>query len=417
MLCIVVFPHTILKFTVAGIPTAAHEDDPMRYLSASLLLLVCFCNQSIATETSSQLNLLQPVSALFAEEIKASEQTNSPPFPLVTSSPSCCGLEEPEPTMIGGSVFGLSRPLGAGLTTFYPYSAMSRVADNNSTIPQDRVWYSYEFVNDYILHRGLDDIGNQNRDFQFHEVGIETLLWNPNLSAELIVPFSYASSSTYGISELSTGRIQNEVEMEKLAFGLKALLYGREDLALSTGLRVEAPTSEPLELTPADGEWEKDAWAFTPYLAVLLKPKPNVFIQSFLAYRMAADDELAGTVIATREPNYFQADAQFGFWLMRNPHRRGLTGLQWKSEVNYTATFEEYSPTTLHAAEVGEVDMLNVSNGLTAIINNQWTVTTAFVVPVRDGSNATVYFSQIPSDRQFDYQFTLQVNYFLGAGN
>ena len=83
----------------------------------------------------------------------------------------------------------------------------------------------------------------------------------------------------------------------------------------------------------------------TPYLATSINLNDDLFFQAFASYRLQTDDFAAASgVIVTsfREPNYFDLDAQLGYWLYRNTGGSGLTGLQAKTEIHYTGTFEPY---------------------------------------------------------------------------
>ena len=206
-----------------------------------------------------------------------------------------------------------------------------------------------------------------------------------------------------------------------LPFGLKALLLANDTKAISAGVRIEAPTKEDIHLSDFSATIPNEVWAVTPYLATLINLNDDLFFQAFASYRLQTDDfASSGVVIIFREPNYFDLDAQLGYWLYRNTGGSGLTGLQAKTEIHYTGTFELYE-VPIDFADTpqnrGETDQLNLTTGLTAIVNDRTTITAGIVLPIREGSDYTIGAPDSrphPSDRFFDWQANLQVNYYFG---
>jgi len=205
------------------------------------------------------------------------------------------------------------------------------------------------------------------------------------ISGELLIPFANMPGSTNNNPNGTVGAAPSEVELLDIAFGLKALLLQTENASLSAGFRVEAPTRDDTEFPNATGPYivEQEVWKVTPYLALLLTPSDDIFFQAFAAYRMPTTDlvEVPGDgsgPFALREPNYLQLDAQLGKWLYRNAGGSGLTGLQAKLELHYTGTFEPYNPENTFnfgaSTYGGETDTLNLTTGLTALLNDKTTI-------------------------------------------
>jgi hypothetical protein len=299
------------------------------------------------------------------------------------------------------------------------------VSENNSAIPQDRVSFVYKYLNDVPVAK---DTGANTRDydndFSHYELGLEKTLFNGNVSAELLVPFSYGPESRI---PFAVGLQGSDVELQNIAFGLKALLLGNDSKAVTAGVRIEAPTKEDGNYPLGNLTLPQEVWAVTPYLATLINLNDDLFFQAFASYRLQTDDFAAssgdlidGTLF--REPNYFDLDAQLGYWLYRNTGGSGLTGLQAKTEIHYTGTFEVYDDSLVVAPAFpmtrGETDQLNLTTGLTAIVNDRTTITAGIVLPIREGSDYSHAFvggtRPHPSDRFFDWQANLQVNYYFG---
>ena len=333
------------------------------------------------------------------------------------TSAGCGCRTAPAPTMIGGS--SLSVPFSAAdvfevhyFTNFY-----TRVAENNSAIPQNRVFFNYKFLNDVPTAK---DIGANARDydsdFSHYELGLEKTLFNGNVSVELLVPFSYGPES---FNPRLVGVQGSDVELQNIAFGLKTLLLANDSKAISAGVRVEAPTKEDI-MTASGFTVPNEVWAVTPYLATLINLNDDLFFQAFASYRLQTDDYTTSSPdLPFREPNNFDLDAQLGYWLYRNSGASGLNGLQAKTEIHYTGTFEPYQFSTNFAdtpENRGETNQLNLTTGLTAIMNDRTTITAGIVLPIREGAsfNQAGLVRPHPSDRFFDWQANLQVNYYFG---
>jgi len=369
---------------------------------------------------------LQPVSTLFTSN--SSTELDFGGDTCCTGSTCCtdsCCVEPPAPTMIGGSQLGSTFFTTLNEARFSPPNFISNVADNNSTIPQDRLFINYHFLNDVPVSRDLNaNAPDEYRDLSLYEIGLEKTFADGNISAEVIIPFSYQPDTTYnGAPDAGYPRVASEeIELQNIAFGLKALLAETETAAYSVGVRLEAPTADPIRNVPGtfDITIDNEAWAVTPYAAVLLTPTDNLFLQGFASYRMqTTGNQLTSTAIIfanekVREPAYLNLDAQLGYWLYRNHGGSGITGLQSSLELHYTASDEPYQTTLANAvfnAPGGGVDMLNLTAGLTALLNDKTTVTAGMVLPLTIPNTVT---SSFPTDRFMDWSLMLQVNHYFG---
>ncbi|HUG17395.1 MAG TPA: hypothetical protein VMM56_00360 [Planctomycetaceae bacterium] len=380
------------------------------------LSLVLFGGTNASANVFDIFEDLQPVNSFLPDCVPSMNLGCDTCYTDSTCENSCYGCP-PAPLMIGDSM-GIPYHVqdGAGrlnLPNFY-----SKVADNNSAIPQDRVFLTYQYFNDYRL-QNIFGGPNSKRDLQLYTVGLEKTFGGGNLSAELIVPFSYSPSPQFvwgaGIAPAS------QMELQDVAFGLKALLYQNDASAVSTGVRLEVPTAADIHAVNIAGVLHNDVWAITPYLALLHNLTDDTFLQAFAAYRMRTTDQWVTSAGAPfqvgREPNYLNLDAQLGHWLYRNHGSSGLTGLMASVELHYTGTFEPVSPQGITGASVyleGEQDILNLTTGITALFNDNATLTVGVVRPVRNGSTTLPGVIDAPSDRFYDWEAVIQFNYFFG---
>ncbi len=401
----------------------------MRLTLSALMLLVC--GVSTQVEAQDLFDELRPVSHLFGEaacDTSISDCSDSCSNSGCTSAGcSSCGCRTaPAPTMIGGSSLGVPFSLSDNINEVHYFpNFYSRVSENNSAIPQTRVSFVYKYLNDVptAKDRGAN-APDYDSDLTYYELGLEKTLFDGNMSVELLIPFSYGPESTI---PLAVGLQGSDVELQNIAFGLKMLLLANDSKAITAGVRVEAPTKQDALFNNGGIDIitvPQEVWAVTPYLATLINLNDDLFFQAFASYRLQTDDfttfTTSGGVITSREPNYFDLDAQLGYWLYRNTGGSGLTGLQAKTEIHYTGTFEEYGDNGASAlpSRRGETDQLNLTTGLTAIMNDRTTITAGIVLPVRDGSDYVLPVGggtrPHPSDRFFDWQANLQVNYYFG---
>ena len=173
----------------------------MRLTLSALMLLVCgVSSQADALELFQK---LQPVSHLFGEpacDTSISDCSDGCSEGTCHTSGcrshSCGCRTAPAPTMIGGSSLGVPFSAFGFLEVHYLTNFYSRVSENNSAIPQDRVSFVYKYLNDVPVAK---DTGANTRDydndFSHYELGLEKTLFNGNVSAELLVPFSYGPES------------------------------------------------------------------------------------------------------------------------------------------------------------------------------------------------------------------------------
>jgi hypothetical protein len=231
---------------------------------------------------------------------------------------------------------------GTGSTSLFN----AKVADDNSPLPQDRVYFRYNFFSDsqkvtgdsgkvvfdptlglsqfsQPRFRGITTTKSYDvNDFTFAG---EKTFWNGLASVELRVPFRNAVSNNLDLSVAkitSVGRDndgdsnssvlqttptpQNSFGTTDTEFGdmtliLKGLFYRSCTLAVSGGLSVNIPTAPSTHVSVTDFlgdgfdndiEIERlrqfkisnDTWALSPFVAALLTPNDRLFVQGFLQF-------------------------------------------------------------------------------------------------------------------------------------
>ena len=344
---------------------------------------------------------------------------------------SCCGCCKPLPApMMIGDYSGIPLGVFSGREVLLYQNSYSKVSNNNSAIPQDRVFFNYQYMKDMDTYRRFNGRSGGS-DLSLYTFGMEKTLFCGRMSVDFLIPFSYSMDRDF--RQQGNSYPGSSSQLEDIAFGAKGIIIDGECLTVSGGVRFEAPTGDDIHNVQPNRYWKNDAWAITPYLASLYSFSEDLFIQNFISYRLITDGNAAyqstghgqgGPSATFREPAIFGVDTQLGYWMMRNHGSRGVTGLMGSLELHYAGTFDGgYQPQgfnpPLLANFGGSNDILNLTAGLTALINDRSTVTAAFVAPVRNGPQAT-FTSGNPgnigpydSDRFFDWGFTVQFNYFF----
>ena len=205
-----------------------------------------------------------------------------------------------------------------------------KVAENNSAMPQNRIGFNFNYLSDVYDGSRFGGGGKDLSDILEYRFFMEKTFLSDNLSLDFMIPFYQTSDLNLSSLELSNGR-GTATSFGDLAFGIKALMHSDRRSAFSLGLRVEAPTTDQFRLSNDPGigniTIDNDAWYFTPYIAALLTPSDNLFVQGFLSYRMESGEstrevETPGpsnpAIVIDNEPDCLMADIAIGTWLYRD---------------------------------------------------------------------------------------------------
>jgi hypothetical protein len=433
----------------------------------------------------------------------------------------------------GGDTVALAAPnmlgnlLGAGrsLSFFYQRTQGSvfingngstnlsnpNIADNNSPVPQDRVYFRYNYFNEAqsvvgdtgatVFDPSLGLSNNSQPRFRgitgtkFYDVneftfGGEKTYLDGRASIEVRIPFSNALASNLNLNVAQATHIgmdtdgdsdhsiigttptpQNTFGNSDTEFGnmtviLKGLAYQSSRLAVSAGLGIGIPTAQDTHVRVTDflGDFldndieilrtrefhvSNDTWSLSPFIAVLATPNDRLFVQGFLQVQIplnASTIEYSEVATINTEPaevslsplstsakisdqTLLQTDIGMGYWLLRNPGNRWLSGFAPTFEAHYTTTLENadivFLPLATKSANLAVVgpngmpiaepnptvgnlrnrlDVVDLTVGGTFLFGDRTTVATGFAFPVTSGNNKT-----------FNWEYLLQVNYYFGG--
>jgi hypothetical protein len=287
-----------------------------------------------------------------------------------------------------------------------PGAAIGRVklADNNSPLPRDRVFFDYNYFHNTSLN-GVD----VNR----YTPGLEKTFFDGMTSLEFRMPMAGTLDSDVVINS-ATGVDQTGLngEFGDLFFGFKALLAASDHGAIAAGMGVTVPTADDVHVVLTDGTTlavvENEAVYLSPYAAFLVTPSSRTFVQGFVQFNVDTSGNPVllnstgtGLVPAGRlnEQALLFLDLSIGRWIYRDlsgPPR----GLAWVLEAHYTSTIEDADAFSSGLFQVGDAqqdfDILNLTLGMHAMVGRS-VFTVGYGVPVTD-------------DRGFDGELRAFVN-------
>lgn len=332
------------------------------------------------------------------------------------STPAClCPLGE---NMIGDGGLLQPRVIVNGARISYFQNHLSKVSENNSALPQDRIGFNFSSLQRVPIGVRFAT-GTIVDDVQEYRLFGEKTLLDGMVSVDFVVPVYNTSERVIGTNDEFVASPQLQGEFGDLAFGIKGLLHRSSKLAVSAGMRVEAPTSEEIYVNVANTRLEDAVWHFTPYLATQWTPSQRLFANSFLSYRLNSTSMVSTSTAGTfkvREPTYLMVDSSLGYWWLRRPERRGLTGLASVLELHYTTSPESEPSLALQGISatglsLGHTDYLNLTAGLVSRWNERISVTGAVVAPLRSNRRESNNPVLGPTDRTFNWAFLLNLNY------
>jgi hypothetical protein len=262
---------------------------------------------------------VQPAQMMMMPSTVESYRSGSSEGSRSYASPGVVGADG-VPYMVGDS--GLGPTAGyAGLFQIelnHPSLSASRlsVADANSPLPADRLYYSYRHLENAsgINFFGLSDSVNLDR----HLIGWERTFWDRSSSLELRLPIDHRLNNRVGsrfVPAIGDFRpiassATREVELGNIAAIFKFLMWENSWAAVSGGLGIELPTAQDFDYAFAiNGEisypnnpgltGDTSAGFLTiannetvfldPFLAWVVKPADGWFHQGFLQVDVAAN--------------------------------------------------------------------------------------------------------------------------------
>ena len=353
-----------------------------------------------------------PAPFSFASFISPTVQTQSPPTSIGTGAPlkpPGTGNGTPLPPTIAppNRELGTVTTPGGGGTV-----GTSKIAENTSPIPRDRVFLNYSDFNGVpLILNGV----NVNRVTP----GFEKTFFEGMSSIEVRTPF--ASTLSNDLYVLNSNDTQS-TQFGNLTIYLKQLLYRSDDFAVSGGLGLALPTASNVNVFLNSNQQllsiKNQSVHLLPFLGSVYSPSEQFFVQQFLQFDFDTNGDNVEARNATgglssigrlRDMSYLYYSIGSGYWIYNNPDSdRLFTRIAPIAELHYNKSITSTDTLTSPLVNVGQSglnqDLLNGTIGLTAMMGQNKTLTLGYVTPLSSIDH-----------RQFNSEFRVIFNWFFGA--
>lgn len=380
-----------------------------------------------------------------APDMDALADAGSPPSGIESArSTPDAGLAS-APNMFGDSFFtsgqilgitemGIVIPMETGGLIDIPGMRVAKIAENNSPLPRDRVYFMHHHFHNAISGSDFSWINGEYSqrlvDYSVNRstLGFEKTFLDGVLSADIRIPFQDSIEFSAGMLDLQdlppafTSRTESGA-LGDISLALKALLFTTSRSAISAGLMLTAPTAPDVigEQFLMQYRLENEAVHLAPFIGALYQPGSDWFFQSFvqvdvdpngnplLITPFDEEDVLEAGVL--QDQTLLYVDLSAGRWLVRRPRQYLLTGVAALAELHYTTTLQ-------HADEVdysqmfdylvvgnldNRVDVMNLTAGLHFELRNGMNLRAAMVTPLRESED----------NRCFDSELNVQANWYF----
>ena len=287
----------------------------------------------------------------------------------------------------------------------------TKIAENNSPLPRDRVFVNYSHFNNVPLFPGGVNVNRITP-------GFEKAFADGQMSLEFRFPFGTTLDNDITADGITA---TDELLVGNMMIVYKALLASGYNWAVSGGLAVAMPTADDVNVRLTDGttllQIRNKSVHFSPFVAYVATPNDRCFFQLFLQGEFDANGnpvaaqgtggelEIMGRV---NDTNYLYFDVGAGFYLYRDRYDRLINSLAPVAELHWNKTLQATDVVRSGGIQIGNfaenVDVLNGVLGLNATLGDATTVTLGYAAPLGAGDN-----------KQFDGEFRLLVNHYFGT--
>jgi hypothetical protein len=218
-------------------------------------------------------------------------------------------------------------------------AASFKIAENESPLPQDRVFFAYNFYDN--LQHSVTGFLSQTPTMNLHRetIGFEKTFFGGDASFGMRVPFQEIASES-GLDDSDVGDLS-------LIFKYALINDRATGSVLSTGMVVTVPTGGQ---TTIEGESPIGAVLFQPFLGFVVNTD-IAYVQGFSSLAVPTDARLATL--------WFNSIAA-GWWAYRNPTADCLTGLAPTIELHVNTPLSHRGITN---EPIGFPDTMDVTAG------------------------------------------------------
>jgi hypothetical protein len=325
----------------------------------------------------------------------------------------------------GGSQFSkgmINLPMAGG------GSRVGKISENDSPIPRDRIFFSYNHFQNVIQ---LSETPSnppgpplmRQEPIDRYTMGLEKTFFDGRTSVEVRMPLQGtidAQLQTVGLSSNSVGN---------LTVVLKSLLYMDYSLAVGAGMAIETPTGGDMfvRLSTANLQFQNQTTHLLPYIGFVWSPGDprwgwgsGLFLSGFAQIDintssnavdvLGPNHAAVGTLGKLTDQNLGFLDLAAGYWIYRDPDAPRLTGVAAVTELHYTTTLQNADQIGGTANGTGislnatgnRFDVLNGTVGVQFLMFDASSLRIAGVFPL-GGENRRLFDSEVQV--QFNRRF------------
>ncbi|MEM9187031.1 MAG: hypothetical protein AAGB00_11095 [Planctomycetota bacterium] len=282
----------------------------------------------------------------------------------------------------------------------------TRLQDNNSAMPQDRVFFDYSYFHNAALTAGGVDVSR-------FAPGVEKTFLGGMASVEVRVPFGV----TFNSDQVSGAAPDtSSFEFGNVVVAPKVLLSSDPDLAIAVGMGVALPTGDGILISMSDGtpavRIDNESVHLLPYFAMLYAPRgSDCFAHLFVTYDfdLNGNETFANVTGAGLESIGTWSDQHlvtlnlaFGEYVYRARSRHDrLQSVAYSAELHYTGSISDADSVSGGSFVVGDpnanLSLLNATLGGHARVG-QTTFSAGYSLPLTS------------DDRVFDGELRLFAN-------
>lgn len=346
----------------------------------------------------------------------------------------------------------LSTEIASGSFVVPGANRVPNIAENNSPIPKDRVYFAFNHFhgalgsnisvddpNDILLDMDGNPIpgpfgeplsvpaatSNRTLGQDRYTLGFEKKFFGDDFSIEVRLPLvtqvkeAIPSFSDPTVNAVSYGMDDSNGNM---SINLKRVLTHWEGPyasgIITGGVGFMFASSDRTQVNIADGTFYVDdsAYHVNPFLAVLISGQGRWFAQAFFEADYSTDNisvsDADGTVGTIGVPDYYNMDLGFGYWLTRHLDRRFMRGVAPLLELHYARARQDSG--SFNFSPNGTNTLGSLSFGSQDTRQDSWSFTTGMQVDISRHANARVAgvfpFNKAP-DRQFDSAVIFQLDF------
>jgi len=261
---------------------------------------------------------------------------------------------------------------GTGGTAFLPVgSGGFKIADNNSPMPQDRVYLDFNFFNDFLASSNSSlGTGVQNMNIYRESLGMEKTFLNGNGSVGVILPLN-----TLTVQSSIPSLNGTHTAIGDLSVYARYALYrdSANNNWVSGGLAVTAPTG-PNNFAGISGPSPApNTTVLQPFGAVLWN-FGNLYVQAFTSLYTPTDHASSPLLVFN--------DIGVGYFLYRAPvANRFLTGVAPTFEVHVADPLNYRGPITA-SNPFGAFDIVDMGAGVNVLMGARSRLGFGVVTPV-----------------------------------